>query len=109
MAEVYSELDEKSLRQLFLEVHFCCVSVFPTGKKALQMGCHQQSAASPFCFTAVFFDFRQVVRLLPDARDVAIQHLYDQRSDLSLRRTVSVDNLVSEVSGLLCTACFRSS
>eukprot|EP00039_Didymoeca_costata_P008353 m.110748 g.110748 ORF g.110748 m.110748 type:complete len:767 (-) comp14049_c0_seq7:1348-3648(-) len=39
--------------------------------------------------------FLEVVRVLPDARDVTLHHLYEERSNLQNRRTVSLDNLVS--------------
>lgn len=45
--------------------------------------------------------FLEVVRVLPAARDVAVNQLLDQRSNLANRRTVSVDNLVAEGSSFL--------
>jgi len=59
LAELYTSLDEVTLRSLFLEV----------------------------------------VRVLPDSRQTVIDYLQEQNADGSLRRTVSLDNLVTREAG----------
>jgi protein tyrosine phosphatase len=59
LAELYTSLDEVTLRSLFLEV----------------------------------------VRVLPDSRKTVVDYLQEQNADGSLRRTVSLDNLVTPEAG----------
>mmetsp|Transcript_885 Transcript_885/g.2936 ORF Transcript_885/g.2936 Transcript_885/m.2936 type:complete len:834 (-) Transcript_885:44-2545(-) len=53
--------------------------------------------------------FLDVVRSIPDTRDMAIDFLVEQRGDLSLRRTVSVDNLVEANSAYAVSTPARNS
>eukprot|EP00041_Stephanoeca_diplocostata_P036134 m.1302609 g.1302609 ORF g.1302609 m.1302609 type:complete len:825 (+) comp24808_c0_seq7:272-2746(+) len=43
--------------------------------------------------------FLEVARQIPEARELAVEFLAEERGNLSLRRTVSVDNIVTSSSG----------
>jgi len=48
--------------------------------------------------------FLEIVRVLPESRDVTTSFLHEHISDMGLRRTVSVDNIVVAASGFRCSS-----